>query len=147
MRRCFCIWYNTKVVKYFEEKYECEALSGVRIQKVWRGFMVRIDIWRRKQREAKRMVSAVGVVNRLCKVYRLRKALKKKIEARERQSMYPSALILQTVVRLFLGRRAFLYALKSRLYDELRQWSGGRVDRLLKRPGNSAFPDLYVPPF
>lgn len=137
MRRCFCIWYNTKVVECFEEKYAFELLSVVRIQKIWRGFIVRINIWRRKQRDAKRMISAVGVVNRLCKVYRLRKALKRKIEERERQSLYPSALMLQTVVRLFLGRRAFLSVLKTKLYGELRQWSGGRVDRLLKRPGTA----------
>ena len=136
LQHCFCIWYNTKIVEYYETLIELQQRSAVVIQCFWRGFIAILTLYRRKQREAKRMLSAVSVVNRLCKVYRLRKAIRIKILERKKMAVFPMATMIQTIIRLFMGRRRYLNVVKKLLYGELRQWSGGgRVDRLLKRPG------------
>ena len=135
LKRCFCVWYNTKIVMYHTFIAELQNKSATHIQALMRGFMIRLRMWRKKQREAKKMTSAVNVVNRLCRVYRLRKAIDNKIAERKLALLYPTAVLLQSIVRLFLGKRRVLYLLRKRLYSELRQWSNGHVDRLLRRPG------------
>lgn len=135
LSRSFSIWYNTQVVQYHERMAKLRTASATLIQKMWLGFRTRLNYWRMRQRQAKKMQSAVSVVNRLVRVYRLRVGLKKKIEDKKRALVFPMARLIQSAVRLFLGRREYLRVLQKELYGELRSWSCGRVDRLLRRPG------------
>jgi hypothetical protein len=135
LRRCFCKWYNAEVVVYHAAAAErAQRAAGV-LQRTWRGFVARLRARRRKRIEAKKMVNAVNVVNRLCKVYKLRKAIRLKIAEKHAALVFPTAAAIQAGVRAFLGRHRFLRRAKRTLYAELRQWSGGRADRLLRRPG------------
>lgn len=144
LTRCFCIWYNTKVYDHYVALGSFKEKSIVYIQRSWRGYIARLHVSRRKQREAKKMVSAVNVVKRLYKVYRLRKAIKARIKERQDAIVFPTATAIQSIVRLYLGRRAFLLTAKRELYRELRLWSGGRVDSLLRRPGLQDLETQYL---
>lgn len=135
LRRSFSLWYNREIVHYHQLVADVRNISVIELQRRWRGYRTRLALWRCKEREAKRMVTAVGVVHRLCRVYKLRKAVRLRIEEKQRAAVYPTAVLIQSAVRLMLGRWAYLREAKRVLYGELRLWSGGRVDRLLRRPG------------
>ncbi len=136
-KRAFVIWYNLVAAEH-NHRIETQRAACVSIQRRWRGYIFRLQRWRRRQAELERFNLAVRVVGRIVKAFRLKGTLYQRIQAKKRARVYPMAALIQSVVRMFLYRRRVVHRLRKRLYADLRLWSGGRVDHLLRRPGKEA---------
>ena len=133
-QRCFVKWYNETVEQY-NNLLDCRQEAAKVVQKRFRGYHTRHNLW--VQRCA--MLAQFNKAARILQVCLRAMAIRKRIEERKKNKIFPITVLIQSVIRMFLHRRRYLYQLRKKLYRSLRVWSEGRIHNLLRRPGSYCF--------